>query len=209
MVPIQESYSIVILGAWNPSIFTPEWVLEHLADDSEAQVDIAFPLDDPTAPRRISFEGILIFPGRKRIMFTPNEATVEGLINCAKVAEKLLSLLPHTPLASLGLNFAFLASEGEELDPSPFTTPDIYSIANDYVTVDETINRSLHQQGKDYLLNYSIARGNSGTRISFNCHYDTNDAESMKNVFVEGNINSLYEEVISFSKSHYDLELED
>ena len=32
MRPIPDSYSIVVLGAWNPSIFTPEWIVSNLAE---------------------------------------------------------------------------------------------------------------------------------------------------------------------------------
>jgi len=64
MRPIANSFSIVVLGAWNPSIFTPEWIVNNLAESEECDVQVAFPIDDPTAPRRMTFDGITLFPGR-------------------------------------------------------------------------------------------------------------------------------------------------
>ena len=59
MKPKAGTFNIVLLGAWNPAIFSESWVTENLAESADSAVTVAYPIDDPNAPRKIDFEGII------------------------------------------------------------------------------------------------------------------------------------------------------
>ena len=209
MQPNRESFSIVMLGSWNPSIFSTEWVLKHLADEDESEVELAYPLDDPTAPRKITFEGISMFPGRKRLMLNPVEPTVEGMEKCAKVAFKIISLLSHTPIGNMGVNFSFTESENtNDLDDS-FFTPNLTNILGEYVINQASYSRSLSKEGDDFVLSYSVTQSEESYTLSYNFNYSQSDVGFYKECLESDIVKKHYDEAVAFSVKYHNIELEE
>jgi hypothetical protein len=104
--------SIVVLGNWNPKIFTPQWVKTQIfgvkiTDEIQGMVnfedmDFAF-----------SHEGITIAPKTNLVEIFMEDFRLE---NCKKMAEiviNLLNILPQTPLKGMGVNFRYIFNADE------------------------------------------------------------------------------------------------
>jgi hypothetical protein len=212
MIPIEESFNIVVNGAWNPSIFSAEWVLSNLAENNgeEAKVEIAYDVNDPTAPRKIMFEGLNLYPGRKRVVINPVVACLEDFVRCANVACKILAILEHTPTASLGINLSFTESETpSESSATLFQADDYISILGNYSVNESTLTRQLNKAGTDYILNYSFTQKADVQNIAFNFHYERPTIERMKEVLAPESLKSHYEDTVDFANEHYNLILEE
>lgn len=207
MRPLADSYNIVILGAWNPSIFSPEWVLRNLAESEQCEVKTAFPIDDPTAPRRITFEDINIFPGRRQILLNPVTSNLEGMKKCSSVLVKILDLLLHTPVSSAGVNFSFNESNPSDKMLAALMPSDSGSILAEYPIKETKINRVLKRDEDSCVFNFSITQNDTGCILSYNFHYD-DTIDGYKRIFSSDIIEQHLNSAIAFAAQHYEVELE-
>ena len=208
MRPIQDSYSIVVLGAWNPSIFTPEWVVSNLADGETCDVQMAFPIDDPTAPRRITFEGINFFPGRRQINLSPTTPDLGGMKKCSAILVKILALLVHTPVSSAGVNFSFSEDNPTEQMLSALLPSDSDSILGEYPIKETKIHRVLKRGDDVHVLNFTIAQNDTGCALSFNFHYDIATVNGYQELFSNNNVEEHFNAAIDFTNKCYEIDLE-
>lgn len=209
MRPVPNSFCITVNGAWNPDIFSPDWVSQNLADDPEAEIQLAFSVNEPTAPRKISFEGIDIFSGRQQLTLISIDSDLEGLAKCSSVLVKMLGLLSHTPISSAGINFSF--SESEQLNQiSLALIPEDNSLILETYSVEETlITRRLKKNAEGYILNFALKQNHNGDyALSYNFHYDTN-INQLIDVISSNVIARHYQESIDFAKNIYSIEIDD
>lgn len=102
-----NTVSIIIIGNWNPRIFTPSWIklnLFSLSEDADLQglvnfedLDFAF-----------KYEGIVIIPKFNSIEINIEDYEEDKGILVGTIATKILELLPQTPIKALGVNIGFL-----------------------------------------------------------------------------------------------------
>ena len=96
--------NLVVLGAWNTSIFTPDWVSQNLIDgDFTAE----FPLNGIGSLKfsTLEFSFVII---QNRLCFQLLQHTPDANRKAVAVLRKLLQCLQHTPVSALGANFVFL-----------------------------------------------------------------------------------------------------
>lgn len=208
MRPLPDSYNIVVLGAWNPSIFSPEWALNNLADDNQCEVKLAFPLDDPTAPRKISFEGISVFPGRRQVLLAPDVLDIDGMKKCSSVLVKILGLLKHTPLSSAGVNFHFSEDNPSALISSALLPADSGAILDTYQINGTKLQRALKKDGDNFVLNLGIEQNGAACKLSFNFHYDIADADGYVALFSSNIVEEHLTSAIGLAANLYECELE-
>lgn len=108
MKPNLQRCSIVMAGAWNQAIFSPEWVGEHLLDGS-VSIELVFgPLGFMT-----QFVGpgvrLVVLPHQVQILCTTFEDAAAQLAE--EVARRLLERLPETPVTAFGINWGFDVTE--------------------------------------------------------------------------------------------------
>lgn len=109
MVPNLSDWTVVMVGKWNPAIFSPDWVAHNLlhVENVEAQLAVG-----PLASNvRYQTEALLVIPQQDRLVIgarNTEEATLLEVERCSKTA---LELLGHTPIRALGVNFGFIESE--------------------------------------------------------------------------------------------------
>jgi len=108
---------LVIAGAWNPDILTPQWVASQamgLQLDQNFPVNVQLAISNPQQRPRFEFEGIEFTAARGAVtfFFDPNDA--ERVQKTVSTATKILALLSHTPVSGFGFNFNF-----EVEDPHP------------------------------------------------------------------------------------------
>ena len=105
-----EGHNIVLVGGWNRHIFTPQWVASSLADGADPSFQLA--LDDPRLTFRISFGDSVLIVSSDRLQLHSTIVGDNSLAASTDLALRLLTMLPHTPVSALGVNFAW-----RELDP--------------------------------------------------------------------------------------------
>lgn len=112
---LEESVTLVIAGAWNPAILSPNWIAAQamqLQVGENFQVQVQLPmglgaLNLGGARPRLAFEGITVSAEPHAVTFKlafDDEAQVQRSIN---TAARILELLPHTPVSGFGFNFSF------------------------------------------------------------------------------------------------------
>lgn len=109
MVPNLSEWTVVMVGQWNPAIFSPDWVAHNLLhiENVEAQLAVG-PL---VTNVRYQTETLLVIPQQDRLIVggrNAEEATLLEMERCSKAA---LELLGHTPIRALGINFGFIESD--------------------------------------------------------------------------------------------------
>ncbi|MBC8146610.1 MAG: hypothetical protein H8E98_01330 [Bacteroidetes bacterium] len=183
---IKEQQAIVIIGGWNPSIFSPEWVSKYLFDGEKLKVE--FPLNT-SLPPRISNEKMRLTVEANKFNIIPIEISDENYQNMEDVIVKVIDYLPHTPVTALGVNFHFVDIENK-------VNTEILEILNsdvsDKVTgvLDQTtIKRAIRED--DYILNMETIYHDSKTIINFNYHFNLNKISGIKEKIDNNSIVSL------------------
>jgi len=168
-----DGWNLIILGGWNPRIFTPEWLLRHVyevgeADIERTQVKVEFPLE-PGRPYRYSASGIRITTSLSRVMFEPLDSGEATLQLMERAAIALLNTLPHTPVSAFGINFKFVDEHPEKDVVALFPTDDIGALA---VIGDEVTEQTLGRETwlDQCRLRVALTLGAEGIAIGFNFH---------------------------------------
>ncbi len=210
MYPKKDSFSIVILGSWNPSIFSQEWILKHLCQPGTTNFTISFPLDDPTAPRKIDFDDISIFPGRKQLLLQPQTTNIDGMKKCSIVATKILQLLMHTPVTHCGINFSFEEKNQLEKIFGVLGFVDRTAIdAQKYKLEGSSASRKFRLTDGN-VLNLMLSDNEGVGQIGFNFHYELFDIEKYRVMFEGGqHVEGRFSEAVAFCQSTYGLKLDD
>lgn len=202
MNPTQESFNVVIAGSWNPAIFSSDWVAEYLCNSSESTVGIALPLNNPHLPARIEFEDTLLFPQVSLIKLCPTDPSLEGLISTAKVAEKLIDLLPHTPLTGLGINLGFNDEQTIDITKDKIFHSDSKNLETQYVVLGTQITRSLALED-DSQLNLKLSYSDSAFGFEFNFHHNFVSRDRFKEVLEDKSIENYYNKSVELMKDSY------
>jgi len=176
MIPTQNDWNVVIVGAWNPGIFTPAWLGANLFSNPEIQIEFAL---TPGVPTRITGDGVIVVAAADRVTLAPKETTVEALGKAERLAQKLLELLPHTPIRAVGVNFGYLESEpGAEL-LERFEDPDTNALSDLGATLAErAVVRTVELSGA--VINFTVSRKATELRFAFNYHSDAGTAEEAR-----------------------------
>jgi hypothetical protein len=104
-----NSFSIVVVGRWNPYILTPQWITQHLFDNAPpVQIEFSLNLD---LPNRFKVHNVIITPTPEKVIITSVDDNAESLTQIGTVATKLCSILEHTPLIAIGINFGYIEKE--------------------------------------------------------------------------------------------------
>lgn len=112
MLPVQVS--IIVIGNWNPRIFTPTWIKENLfclTDETEIEGLVNFEDMDFA----FKHEGIVIVP-----KFSSVEINFEGYDEkkaslASSIISRILELLPQTPIKAMGVNIRYKLSKTENI----------------------------------------------------------------------------------------------
>lgn len=111
--------SLVIAGAWNPAILSPQWVLQHglgKALDGTNRIQAYMPAGQGVIfefPRYVLDD--LTFSARAdALVIIPTTTKKEEMTIAEDAAAKMLQELRHTPVGGIGHNFEF-----REPNPQP------------------------------------------------------------------------------------------
>lgn len=111
MTPDLDQCTVVLAGAWNRAIFTPQWVAERLFRESvETLVQI-----EPPHVLKFQDATVTLIVAPERSQLAPRVDTDAAFSRMHEVALLLLGALPETPLGGVGVNFAFSINTSAQL----------------------------------------------------------------------------------------------
>lgn len=202
-----ENWSLVLVGAWNTAILTPDWLTKQV--DATGPVQIELPIGNPMMPLRYTLSGVHLVPMRDRVVLMPSSNEDAVLTGLEMFARKILAALAHTPVSAVGINFEFIENTPSDDLKSLFETADRDRIAAaDFVVSATEIKRQL-RLGSDGVVNFSLTRHESSdVVVGFNFHRDVDGAATAAG-YLENVVLKYKERALRFLKEAYDLELGD
>lgn len=206
MILEQADQRIVLVGFWNPMIFSPQWIGNGRLTDQE-NIDIMVPLNNPTQGTRYHFDNIILTVFNTRIHIGSKGLGQSELEKQAAIATRILEDLAHTPVSAVGVNFKFTVQE-----PSP----ELFSIlpSSNMEDVAE-LGYSLNHQSStrnlvkgDLVLNVKTDHKieSNTVDIEFNHHQSIDTAAGAVKYLAE-NADNLYEESTAFLINVYKLQI--
>lgn len=173
MQKLVENWSLVLLGNWNPSIFTGTWLTELLGPgELRVQVSVANPLQS----LRYSHEGLRFQVTDQVLTFSPVEDSKETLDRMEQIARETLERLPHTPVRALGINFHFREDSPDTDLLQVFQFSDLNALSD----ADFLVQRSIVQRrltfGEGLSLNLNMTQEQAQVTFEFNFHQDVANA---------------------------------
>jgi hypothetical protein len=102
-------WNVVVLGRWNPALFTPAAISRRVFDLAEGTpVEVFVVLDDVQQPR-VRHEGITVAPSFGQLLISPERCTFKALEQARAKARDAIIGLPKTPLNAAGYNLRYQA----------------------------------------------------------------------------------------------------
>lgn len=173
MHPSAETWTIVVAGAWNVRVFSPDWVAQHLTPD--VQLTLEVPVSPALGNLRIVAGKIVLIPGDDRLIVGVQEPTLEVMKSVEALVCRVLTMLQHTPVSAIGVNFGFEDDHPSSEITELFSLPDLASLSDFGCNVREaTIGRSIQVDGMMLNLRHTLVAGIY--RVHFNFHHDAKSA---------------------------------
>lgn len=185
MTEVNENVAtLVVVGTWNVSIFTPEWVKENVLIGKDFQ--ILFPVNIMNSLK-------FVVPNKYSLAVNGNRLEFQLNDNCDVCSKELLEpvrnvlrSLIHTPVSSFGINYVFKTNEQPGLLSTLPHTNEIKDALNSEVESTE-VTRSIKLQDVN-ILNFKIYQKGQETNFDFNFSYVVNKIQTMLDILGDDNI---------------------
>lgn len=175
---VKDSATLVLVGIWNPAILNPEWLARYVFNKGDKEVPVTLEFTPfPGLPPRLTIEGIVIQPGRTRVVIRlPDKLGEEELDKAGGVAAALFKELPHTPIRAVGQNFEFVETAPTEEQLRIFTSTNDLAQKCDF-RFDMTGQKIVASIAfEERTLNLTRMFENGRLTTSFNFHYNVTSA---------------------------------
>ena len=185
MTEVNENVAtLVVVGTWNVSIFTPEWVKENVLIFKDYQ--ILFPVNIMNSLK-------FVVPNKYSLAVNGNRLEFQLNDNCDVCSKELLEpvrnvlrSLIHTPVSSFGINYVFKTNEQPGLLSTLPHTNEIKDALNSEVESTEVMRSIKLQDGN--ILNFKIYQKGQETNFDFNFSYVVNKIQTMLDILGDDNI---------------------
>ena len=124
--------TLVLTGAWNPAIFQLGWIAKFLfevPEDKQIRANSVLTGMGPTDAKEIVYIdniGLAVSSGRVEIYV--NSLSEKDFSQAEQLVDRIVDVLPHTPVNALGVNFNFSEPEpSDELQDKLTTKDDIHT----------------------------------------------------------------------------------
>jgi hypothetical protein len=108
-----ERCNLVIVGAWNPAIVSPNWLKQEFPElfpGSEFQATF---VPGPSPRIHFTMAGVQIDPNAGRLTLRPGTPDRQVLALIPRLALAVYERLPHTPVSAVGFNFIYTLDADE------------------------------------------------------------------------------------------------
>ena len=104
-----EDWNVVVLGRWNPALFTPAGISQRVFRLPEATpIEVYVVLDDIQLPR-VRHAGVMIAASSGQLVISPDRCTFNELGRARDFARDAIKELPKTPLIAAAYNIRYRA----------------------------------------------------------------------------------------------------
>ncbi len=172
-----ENWNIIISGAWNLAILTPDGIrkrLFRLPEGTPLQLEIA--IDQPGL-FRVIHDGVIVAPSSQLLEVVVQTHDLASLEKASHIGQTALKALPETPVAAAGVNirYAVKALPDELMDLLKTPIDDAYS--DEGFTIEGALTRRslAHAPG---VVNVEISQGREGAGtvlMNFHCASSSSD----------------------------------
>jgi hypothetical protein len=105
------NWNVIVAGAWNRAIFTPEWIARNIFS---VEKDVAINIDVPLnflAPYRVRHNEIAVLVSSINLEIATDSCSYELLDKAREYARRAIEELPKTPISAVGFNFRYRCKE--------------------------------------------------------------------------------------------------
>jgi hypothetical protein len=195
--------TVVIAGAWNPAIFSPDWigryVLGRQLGDVLPVLNVIFA--NPPGRSAVYYETFGILASNERVDFYTQSIEEQDIKSIEEKCIKILQLLPHTPVSAVGINFLFSQDNIDDEIIDKFKTKEGL---NEYRTIlNENLTTGM-QFKDDLVLNLSRHYGIDWATFNFNYHHACESADAASRM-LSGAIMQCYKDAIELLNRVYGL----
>lgn len=205
---IDGSVSLILVGKWNRHILTPKWVARKIFEEEKIQVE--FPINNPEiGPRYRSESNIIFKPSVHRCEFFPLEPYEdETLRRTSLLVKRLVSILVHTPITGMGINFGFEEKSEDFIKLGLFGIDDTDDLLELGLKSEETeIIRHISIENRT--LNLKAIFNPNTVTLDFNFHYNATSANDVAGIINDGLIISNRDLALTILEKVYELTLDE
>ena len=185
MTEVNENVAtLVVVGTWNVSIFTPEWVKENVLIGKDFQ--ILFPVNVMNSLKFVVPNKYSLAINGNRLEFQLNDNSDVCSKELLEPVRNVLRSLVHTPVKSFGINYVYKTNEQPGLLSTLPHTDEIKGTLNSEVESTE-VTRSIRLQDGN-ILNFKIYQKGQETNFDFNFSYVVDKIQAMLDILGDDNI---------------------
>lgn len=185
MTEVNENVAtLVVVGTWNVSIFSPEWVKENVLIGKDFQ--ILFPVNIMNSLKFVVPNKYSLAVNGNRLEFQLNDNSDVSSKEFLEPVRNVLRSLIHTPISSFGINYVFKTDEQPGLLSTLPHTDEIKGAFNSEIESTE-VTRSIKLQDGN-TLNFKIYQKGQETSFDFNFSYVVNKIQAMLDILGDDNI---------------------
>ena len=177
MQPVPDTWTVVVVGAWDVRLFTPEWLTANLFGTNRLDVEMQVGPGSQTC--RILTEDVFLAPSPERLMVGARTPAVRNLTAAERAIADILAMLPHTPVAGAGINI------GIEIEAPTASLLELFDFSDNqklgemrYVLELTEICRSMRVPGWDAQVNLKYVLREGRVFVEFNHHFQVNSAQT-------------------------------
>ena len=208
-LPSTDAFNIVTVGSWNPAIFSPEWAKSNLAEDAEKEVILAIPMQmQTTLPLRLTVDDVNIYPSMQSVVIDCVEYSKCSFGSISRKLSKVATLLPHTPVTAMGINFRFAFDYSDSAVLTElFSFGDAARIDSvEYRLTSSVLKRTFFLKDST-LLNISIESLEEMYRLEFNFHSDIKRLSEIADKTTPDRIEKCRSHAIAFMTNVYQIDV--
>ena len=198
--------TLVLTGAWNPSIFSPAWLARYLfgyGEGQEAQIAQLLAVQGETPRQTLYLRNIGFHAEQTRVELFANSIDSAYLSRLEGVLLKLIETLPHTPMGSLGVNFRFYENAAADSILAKLDT--LENLSDHYKIISSHYRTTLSFDEHSQCL-VERSTSNDDLRVDFNYHFEKFADVKEKSTVVSGIVQSRLRHALHFMNTIYDLD---
>lgn len=201
-----ERTSVVLAGAWNHAIFTPEWVKRFLFPDRDVAPVVGM-LPTGGLVTQFSADGVQlqVLPGRLELRFL---TTPFNYGRMDELALACFNALPQTPVLAYGVNAGYDVPAPALKLGALFTTDDESALAAFGKVSKHLFVREVQRDGWVLVLSVSQEGGSFHVDLNHHQQIDNRSAEVAANLLKASGVRAAFDDFTQVLKSVYQLEQE-
>jgi hypothetical protein len=209
MLAKPSDWDVVVVGAWNRAILTPEGIQRRLfLEGAGTPLQVEVSIDRP-APFRVVIQGMTVIAATDRLIVSPVATEYPALTRAAEVAARAIEALPETPLVAAGMNVRFVVESlpGQLLEKTK--APIDKSLADEGFLITHWMHRRALKRDPG-LINIEIHHSaDASGEVSINFHRTSADKNELLEWLrsasgIEPQVERLLAKVLNLSSETYD-----